>query len=88
MHTDTTPKETPTGGGNPTADSQAVSNPVEADKLFHSLRAEFALHGHELHRTDPTDGPVTYFSRHWERVRSLHTIAGARWLLERIERRL
>jgi hypothetical protein len=87
MHTDNTPSEKPTGDGNPTAgntDSQPVSNPVDADKVFHSLRAAYALHGHELHRTDPTDGTVTYFSRHWGRVRSVPNIAAAQWLLERI----
>ena len=87
MHTDTTPKETPTGDGNPTAghtDTCTVPNTVHTDKVFYSLRAAFALHGHALHRTDPTDGTVTYWAERWGMVRYLPTIDAARRFLEQI----
>ena len=58
------------------------------DREFHLLRAALALHGHELRRTDPADGIVTYFARHRGFVRTVHTIASVRWLLGVIERRL
>ena len=68
MHTDTTPKEKPTGDGNPTAgytDTQTVPHPANSDKVFHSLRAAFALHGYTLHRADAKDGTVTYWAARW-----------------------
>ena len=91
MHTDTTHVKKPTGDGNPTAghtDSQTVSNPANPDKVFHSLRAAFALHGHALHRTDPNDGAVTYWAERWGLVRYLPTIDAARQFLEQIGGRL
>ena len=91
MHTDTTPKETPTGDGNPTAghtDASTVPNTVHTDKVFYSLRAAFALHGHALHRTDPKDGMVTYWTERWGMVRYLPTIDAARRLLQQIGGRL
>ena len=91
MHTDTTPKEKPAGDGNPTAgytDTQTVPNLAHTDKVFHSLRAAFALHGHALHRTDPHDGAVTYWAERWGLVRYLPTIDTARRFLEQIGGRL
>lgn len=91
MHTDTTPKEMPTGDGNPTAghtDSETVPYTVHPDKVFHTLRAAYALHGHALHRTDPTDGTVTYRAERWGLVRYLPTIDTARKFLEQIGGRL
>ena len=91
MHTDTTPKETPTGDGNPTAghtDSQTVPNPANPDKVFHSLRAAYALLGHALQRTDSNDGMVTYWAERWGMVRYLPTIDAERRLLEQIGGRL
>ena len=77
MAINTTPKEMPTGGGNPTAgaindlDFPTKSRP---GKAFETLRAAFALKGHTLHRTDPADGPVTYWSERWGLVRYLPTL--------------
>lgn len=68
MHTDTTPKEMPTGDGNPTAcrtHDKTIPNPAYPDKVFHSLRAAYALHGHALHRTEPKNGAVAYWIEHW-----------------------
>ena len=91
MHTDTTQKEKPAGDGNPVAgctDTQTVPNLAHTDKVFHSLRAAFALHGHALHRTDPHDGAVTYWAERWGLVRYLPTIDTARRFLEQIGGRL
>ena len=91
MHTDTTPKEKPFGDGNPTVghtDQQTVPNPVNTDKVFHSLRAALSLHGHTLHRTDPTDGTVIYWAERWGLVRYLPTIDMARQFLPQIGGRL
>ena len=87
MHTESTPKEMPTGDGNPTVghtSSQTVPNPATTDKVFHSLRAAYALHGHALHRTDPTDGTLAYWAERWGLVRWLLTINTARQFLEQI----
>ena len=91
MHKDTTPKEMPTWDGNPTAghtNSQTVPNPANSDKVFHSLRAAYASHGHALHRTDPNDGTVRYWAERWGLVRYLPTIDTARQFLEQIGGRL
>ena len=91
MHTETTPKETPTGDGNPTAgytDTHTLPNLLDTDKVFHSLRAAYALHGHALHRTDPSDGAVTYWAERRGLVRYLPTIDTARRFLEQIGGRL
>ena len=91
MHTDTTPKEIPIGDGNPTAgytDSQTVPNPATTDKVFHSLRAAYALHGHALHRTDPNDDTVTYWAECWGQVRYLPIIDRTRQFLDQIGGRL
>jgi hypothetical protein len=91
MHTDTTPKEMPTGDGNPTAgntDTQTVPIPSNNDKVFHSLRAAFALHGHALYRADPKDGTVTYWAERWGLVRYLPNTDTARKFLKQIGGRL
>ena len=91
MHTDTTPKEKPTGDGNPTAgytDSQTVPNLVDIDKVFQKLRAAYALHGHALYRTNPNNGTFTYCAERWGLVRYLPTIDTARRFLEQIGGRL
>ena len=91
MHIDTTPKEMPTGDANPTArhtDQLTVPNTVHTDKVFYSLRAAFALHGHALHRTHPNDGTVTYLAERWGMVRHLPAIDAARRLLKQIGGRL
>ena len=91
MHTDATPKQTPTGDANPTAghtDSQTVPNQCRFDKLFNSVRGAYALHGRALHRADPIDGPVTYWAERWGLVRYLPKIDTVRRLLEQIGGRL
>jgi hypothetical protein len=59
-----------------------------ADKVFHLVRAAFALHGHTLHPTNPNDGTVAYWAERWGLVRYLPTIDTARRFLEQIGGRL
>ena len=91
MHTDTAPKKMPAGDGNPTAghtDNQTVPNPKNSDEVFHSMRAAFALHGQALHRTDPKDGTMTYWTERLGLIRHLPNIDTARQFLEQIGGRL
>jgi hypothetical protein len=86
-----TPKEMPTGGGNPTAGAINSSNfPMvqRPGKAFEALRAAFALHGHTLRRTDLADGPVTYWAERWGLVRYLPTLHDAALFLVQIGGRL
>lgn len=92
MPINTTPKEMPTGDGNPTA-GNAINDldfptAERTDKVFSTLRAAFAMKGHALHRTDPADGPVTYWAERWGLVRYLPSIDTARLFLEQIGGRL
>lgn len=87
MTINTTPKEKPTGDGNPTAGTiNDLDFPTgqRPRKAFETLRAEFALQGHRLHRTDPTDGPVTYWVERWGQVRNLSTLDDALEFLKQI----
>lgn len=68
MHTDTTPKEKPTGSANNPAghtDSEIVSNTAGAGNTFDSLAARFALAGHTLTRGNPADGAGLYYAGRW-----------------------
>ncbi len=57
-------------------------------KAFETLRAAFALRGHSLHRTDPQDGPVTYWVERWGLVRHLPTLHDVVQFLAQIGGRL
>ena len=57
---------------------------TEANKQFTTLRALFALRGHELHRTGPTDGPQSFYAERWGMVRYLPTLDDARRFLVQI----
>ncbi len=92
MAINTTPKEMPTGDGNPTAGS-AINDldfPTgeRADIAFSTLRAAYAKKGHALHRTDPADGEVTYWAERWGLVRYLPTLHDAAQFLAQIGGRL
>ena len=92
MAINTTQKEVPTGDGNPTAGC-AINDPNSPtsernDKAFSTLRAAFALKGQTLHRTDPADGPVTYWAERWGLVRHLPTLHDAALFLAQIGGRL
>ena len=91
MSINTTPKEKPTGDGNPTAgaindlDFLTESRP---EKVFEILRAAFPMRRHTLHRTDPADGQLTYWAERWRLVRHLHTLHDAALFLAQIGGRL
>lgn len=77
MTINTTSKEKPTGSANSTAGTiNDLDFPTgqRPRKAFETLRAAFAIQGHALHRTDPTDGPVTYWAERWGQVRNLSTL--------------
>lgn len=57
-------------------------------KTFSTLRATYAMKGHTLHRTDPADGPVTYWTERWGQVRHFSTIDATLSFLEQIGGRL
>lgn len=86
-----TQKEMPTGGGNPTAgaiNDLHFLTATRPGKAFETLRAAFALQGHTLHRTDPADGPVSYWAERWGLVRNLPTLHDAALFLAQIGGRL
>lgn len=92
MAINTTPKERPTGDGNPAAggaiNDRDFPTRERNSKAFSTLRAAFAMKGHTLHRTDPADGPVIYLAERWGLVRHLPTIDAMRQFLEQIGGRL
>lgn len=92
MAINSTPKEKPTGDGNPTAGG-AINDldfPTgkRSGKAFETLRAAFAIRGHSLHRTGLAAGQMTFWVERWGQVRYLPTIDAARRFLEQIGGRL
>lgn len=61
-----------------------MSDTLEHEKQFATLRAQFAMQGHTLHRTSSDDGPVSYLAERWGLVRSLPTLDDARRFLVQI----
>lgn len=61
-----------------------VTDNATAEKDFATLRAQFAMHGHTLHRTSPTDGAVTYYAQRWGLVRNLPDLEAAGRFLAQI----
>lgn len=53
--------------------SDSVSDDV-AGKAFATLRAQLALAGYSLHRSDAEDGPRNYFVTRWGMVRGLRDL--------------
>ena len=51
-----------------------ATSPSILGKRFATARAQAALAGVALMRTDPTDGPVIYLAQRADRVRVLHTV--------------
>jgi len=92
MSINTTPKEMPTGDGNPTAGS-AINTldlpPSERNEnAFFSLRAAYAMKGCAIYRTDPAGGLITYWAECCGSVRHLSSIDAARLFLKQIGGRL
>lgn len=95
MHTDTTPKEKPTGSANNPAGhtdtpilpaAQKISNP---ESHFSTLRDAFARRGHRLERTFHGDNKdPTYYAERWGLVRWLPTLHDAAMFLAQIGGRL
>lgn len=56
--------------------NSATSGPY--DKAFQTLRAQLALEGHTLSRTDAGDGLCSYFVSRWGMVRELRDIEAVR----------
>ena len=61
-----------------------MNQTTDHEKQYTTLRAQFALHGHALHRTSPMDGGVTYYAERWGLVRYLPTLDDARRILAQI----
>lgn len=61
-----------------------MNQTTDQEKQYATLRAQFALHGHALHRTSPTDGAVTCYAERWRLVRYLPTLGDARRFLGQI----
>ena len=87
MHTD---EKMPAGDGNPTAGhtDAAIVAPTGpsvflSDKEFATLQAQFAIHGHTLHR-DGGDGAGGLYVERWGLVRALATADDARRFLAQI----
>ncbi len=94
MAINSTPKEKPTGDGNPTAgganNDWDFPTGQRSGKAFETLRAAFAMRGHYLHRTHMAagSGQMTFWDERWGQVRYLPTIETARRFLEQIGGRL
>lgn len=55
-----------------------------ADKSFATLRAKFALRGHELHRTHMPDGRTSYWTARWGLTKPLADLEDVRDFLRKI----
>ena len=87
MHTDTTPKERPTGKANNPAghtERQIVPSPADACNDFANLAAGFALAGHTLTRSNPADGAAMYYAGRWGMSRALSDLQAAAHFLAQI----
>ncbi|HMP11179.1 hypothetical protein [Hydrogenophaga sp.] len=83
MTINTTPKKKmPTEEANSTAGD--TINDREFSTEYEALRAAYAMRGHTLRRTDPADGPVTYWAERWGLVRHLPTLHDVGMFLSRI----
>ena len=56
-----------------------MSNTLEHEKQFATLRAQFVMQGHTLHQSGPGDGPgpVSYLAERWGLARYLPTLEDA-----------
>ena len=87
MHTDTNPKEKPTGSANYPAgntDRQIVPAAGETSKRFAAFAGRFALACHTLTRSSPADGAVMYRAGRWGLLRTLPDLQAAAHFLAQI----
>lgn len=61
-----------------------MNQTTDDEKQFTTLRAQFAMRGHSLLRTNLMDGPVTYYAERWGLVRYLPTLDDVRRFLAQI----
>ena len=61
-----------------------MTQTTDQEKQFATLRAQFAMKGHTLHRAGPTDGPTSFYAERWGQVRYLPTLDDARRFLAQI----
>ena len=52
------------------------------ERVFSSLRSALALHGFGLYRTDPLDGPVSYWAESWGLIRMFPALDTVQSFLE------
>lgn len=84
----TTSKEKPTVETNST--SGCAINDLDfatgkrKNNAFAKLREAFALQGHALHRSDPADGPVSYWVERWGLFRYMPDLDAVEHFLRRI----
>lgn len=57
---------------------------ADTNKDFVTLQAQYALRGHELHRTLEPDGRVTYWTTRWGLTKPLPDLEGVRDFLRQI----
>ena len=91
MAINTSPKEMPTVGGNPTAGTINASDfPTvkRSGKAFETPRPAVAMYCRALHWSDASDGPVRYSAKHRGLVHYLPTLHDAAQFLVRIGGRL
>jgi hypothetical protein len=61
-----------------------VNQPINTEKQFATLCAQFAMRGHCLQRTRLPDGPVSLYASRWGMVRYLPTLDDAKRFLAQI----
>lgn len=62
-----------------------LSTPADTDeKAFATFRAAAAFKGYTLARSNPSDGPVSYFAQRWGYVAELRTLADVARFVDRI----
>ncbi len=61
-----------------------MTHTTDTQKQFATLRAQFAMQGHALHQTNPTDGPVSYMAERWGLIQHLPSLDDARRFLAQI----
>ena len=75
----------PEGFQNDTANDLNFPTGQRERKAFLTLFSRFSLAGYALHRTDPRDGPVSYYAERRGLVRCLPSLNDAQRLLNRLE---
>lgn len=78
-------KTTPEQTGQIVATASFCGNQDDAErKIFESQRAAAAFRGYCLARSNPADGPVTFYATRWGLVRELRDLAAVAAFLRQI----